>query len=188
MRNAIVASVVMLAFAAAPALAGARKASPAAKKTSDPAFVMAAAQANMAEIELGKLAETRGSNELVKTFARRMVDDHQKALDNLKMIATNDKIAWPSTLDQKDQALKDRLAKLSGKAFDDAYMRAMVTDHRKDVAEFREESKEAKQTDIKGYASSTLPTLEAHLKLAQDTDRSLVGTSGMHSSKKSGTE
>ena len=62
----------------------------------------------------------------------------------------------PSALDSKDQALKDRLEKLSGHAFDRAYMQAMITDHRQDVAEFRAESKTAKAADVKQYASSTL--------------------------------
>jgi putative membrane protein len=183
-RNAVMAGVVVLAMSAAPAYAGAKKPSTTTKPISDQEFVVAAARGNMAEVELGKLAEMRATSDQVKTFAKRMVDDHQKAFDNLKTVAANERITLPTTLDPKDQALENRLEKLSGHAFDRAYVRAMIRDHRHDVAEFRAESKTAKAADIKQYASSTLPTLEDHLKLAQNTDKSIIGTSVRSSSKK----
>jgi predicted outer membrane protein len=106
-----------------------------------------------------------------------MVDDHGKANDQLKSLARTKNITLPSDLSPKDKALHDRLSKLSGAAFDRAYMRAMVTDHTKDVNEFRTQSKSGVDPDIKSWASSTLPTLESHLKMAQDANRA-VGTSG----------
>ena len=60
-----------------------------------------------------------------------MVDDHGKANDELKSLAQNKNITLPTDLDAKDKALHDRLAKLSGAAFDRAYMQAMLTDHRR---------------------------------------------------------
>jgi putative membrane protein len=184
MRSIIIAGVAILAMSAAPAFARGAKPAKATKPISDQEFVVKAANANMAEIELGKLAETRASSEQVKMFGKRMVEDHQKALDKLKTVATTEQVTLPTALDQKDQALKDRLEKLSGSAFDRAYMNAMVKDHRQDVAAFRSESKRAKAADVRQYASSTLPTLEDHLKLAQSTDQSVVGTSGKSSGKK----
>ena len=52
--------------------------------SSDSAFAMKAAQANMAEVELGKLALQKAMSDDVKKFAQMMVDDHSKALDELK--------------------------------------------------------------------------------------------------------
>jgi len=116
-----------------------------------------------------------------------MVDDHSKANDDLKTLAKNKNLTLPTDLDPKDAALKDRLSKLSGPAFDRAYMSAMLRDHRKDVSEFRMESNNGKDPDVKAFASKTLPTLEDHLKLAQQTEKA-VGTSGAaKSGKKVGT-
>ncbi len=56
-------------------------------------------------------------------------------------------------------------------------MQAMLTDHRKVANEFRHESQIGKDPDIKAFASKTLPTIEEHLKLAEDTNKA-VGTSG----------
>jgi putative membrane protein len=184
MQKAFIAVVVVLAVSVVPAFARGKTQSATAKQMSDQEFVADAAKANMAEVELGKLAETRASSNEVKTFAKRMVDDHQKGLDRLKTVARNEKITLPTALDPKDQVLKDRLEKVSGNGFDRAYMRAMIRDHRQEVADFRAESKIAKSADVKQYASGTLPVLEDHLKLAQSTDKSIVGVSGKRSIKK----
>jgi putative membrane protein len=181
MRNAVIAGVMVLAMSAAPALARGKKQ---ITQISDQEFVIDAAKGHLAELELGKLAETRATSDQVRTFAKKMVDDHQKALDNLKTVAANEKITLPTTLDPKDRALKNRLEQLSGHAFDRAYVRDMIRDHRHDVAEFRTESKTAKAADVKQYASSTLPTLEDHLKLARSTDKSIVDRSAKSSGKK----
>jgi putative membrane protein len=106
-----------------------------------------------------------------------MVTDHGKANDELKTLAQNKNITLPTELDPHEKAVRDRLSKLSGPSFDRAYMQAMLADHRKDVNEFRRESTSGKDPDIKAFASKTLPTLEEHLKLAQDANKA-VGTSG----------
>ena len=133
----------------------------------DQNFVKKAAQGGMAEVELGKLATQKASSDDVKKFGQRMVDDHSKANDQLKQIAGNKGVSLPTDLDAKDQALKDRLSKLDGEQFDRAYMKNMVHDHTKDVSEFRKESTSAKDSDLKSFASQTLPTLEDHLKQAK---------------------
>lgn len=133
----------------------------------DKSFVMKAAQGGMAEVELGNLAKEKAQSDQVKQFAQRMVDDHGKANDELKSIAQQKGITLPSSLPAKEQQTKDKLSKLSGEQFDHEYMEHMVVDHKKDVSEFRKVSKTAKDNDIKQFASSTLPTLEDHLKQAQ---------------------
>jgi putative membrane protein len=174
MMNTLCAGVVALGLAAAPILAAPQTttAEKAAKMTAggkvpDETFMIKAARGGMAEVELGKLAVDKAASDEVKKFGRRMVDDHSKAGDELKTLAQNKHITLPTTVGPEDQALHDRLAKLSGAAFDRAYMQAMVTDHRQDVNEFRVEAKSGKDGDVKGWAAKTLPTLEEHLKLAQ---------------------
>jgi putative membrane protein len=134
----------------------------------DQTFVKKAAQGGMAEVELGKLATQKASSEDVKKFGQRMVDDHTKANDQLKQIAGNKGVTLPTDLNSKDQAMKERLSKLDGEKFDQAYMKNMVRDHTKDVSEFRKESTSGKDSDLKSFASQTLPTLEDHLKEAKN--------------------
>jgi putative membrane protein len=132
-------------------------------------FVLDAAKGGMAEVQLGKLATEHGQSDEVKKFGQRMVDDHTKANEELKSIAESKSIKLPDELEGKDKALMTRLEKLNGTAFDRAYMNAMVTDHQKDVNEFKKESNAGRDPQVKSFASSTLPTLEEHLQQAKQT-------------------
>jgi putative membrane protein len=133
----------------------------------DQKFMDKAAQGGMAEVEMGKLAEQNGQSQNVKDFGKRMVDDHSKANDQLKQLASQKGVTLATSLDAKDQATKDRLSKLQGAAFDKAYMKDMVMDHKQDVAEFKKESTSAHDSDLKSWAGQTLPTLESHLQQAE---------------------
>jgi putative membrane protein len=104
-----------------------------------------------------------------------MVDDHGKASTELKALADKKGLSVPADLDSKHAQLRDRLAKLNGADFDKAYANEMVKDHKKDVADFKREAKGAKDADLKAWAEQTLPTLEDHLKQAQDMQAQVKG-------------
>jgi putative membrane protein len=200
MKNVFVYGTAVLALSVAPLLAQQpsggsatqpRPTSPGTGRTSpmpqadmskaanpDHAFVTEAAMGGMAEVELGQLASDKAQSDQVKQFAQRMVTDHGKANDELKSLAQRKNITLPTEVGAKHKATKDRLSKLSGSAFDRAYMQEMVADHRKDVSEFQRESRSGKDPDVKAWAAQTLPTLQEHMQLAQSASRNAVGTSG----------
>jgi len=133
----------------------------------DQKFIKEAADGGLAEVELGQLATEKGSSDDVKKFGQRMIDDHGKANDQLKQIASSKGVDLPSEPSAKNKATKDRLSKLSGEQFDKAYMTDMLQDHKKDIAAFRRESTSGRDQDVKSFATQTLPTLQDHLKDAQ---------------------
>lgn len=135
----------------------------------DKKFVTKAAEGGIAEVNLSTIAAQKATNPDVKSFANRMVNDHGKANDELKQLATNKGVTLPTVTDKEHQDLADKLQKESGKKFDKDYMDAMVKDHDKTVSAFEKESKDAKDADLKTWVSSTLPTLQDHLKMAKET-------------------
>jgi putative membrane protein len=142
----------------------------------DRKFMEKAAQGGMAEVQLGKLAADKASNDQVKQFGQRMVDDHSKANDQLKQLATSKGVNLPTELDRSAQREMDKLQKLSGADFDREYMNHMVSDHKKDIGEFKSAAK-SKDADVKQFASSTLPTLEQHLDLAKSAEQAAKNAS-----------
>jgi putative membrane protein len=184
MKKVLFAGLMTVAVSAAPLYAAGQASQPKGESmpkvhpAADQTFVKKAAEGGMAEVQLGKLAVDKASSPEVKQFGQKMVDDHGKANEQLKSLAQSKNITLPSDLSAKDKALHDRLSKLSGPAFDRAYMRAMVTDHTKDVNEFRAQAKSGADPDVKSWASNTLPTLESHLQMAKEANRA-VGTSGV---------
>jgi putative membrane protein len=138
-------------------------------KSADSTFAMKSAQGGMAEVELGNLAVQKASSQKVKQFGQQMVEDHTKANEELKTIAAGKGITLPSKIDPPSQATQKHLSMMTGAAFDRAYMEDMVKDHQKDVAEFQKEADSGTDPDLKAFAAKTLPTLQQHLKMAQET-------------------
>jgi putative membrane protein len=136
-------------------------------------FVEKAAAHGLAEVELGKLAAQKASSSEVKQFGQRMVDDHGKANDELKQLASTKGITLPGAPDKAHQRDMDKMSKLSGEQFDREYMQHMVKDHKQDVKDFEKQSKGAKDADLKAFAAKTLPTLQEHLRMAQSTEQTV---------------
>ena len=140
----------------------------------DSHFVMEAAQGSMAEVELGQLAADKASNAKVKEFGQRMVTDHGKAGDELKTLAASKNISLPTAINAKQKATKDRLSKLSGTAFDRAYMADMVKDHQMDAAAFHKEATSGHDAEIKAWAGKTASVVDDHLKMARDIQKEIA--------------
>lgn len=155
----------------------------AARATADTKFMKEAAEGGLAEVELGKLASEKASSQEVKDFGQRMVNDHSKANEQLKQLASNKGVTLPENLSAKDKMLKERLSKLNGPNFDRAYMENMVKDHKKDVAEFNRESTSGKDSAVKQFAGETLPTLKEHLKKAESIASNAKGATAGGSAK-----
>jgi putative membrane protein len=142
--------------------------------SADTKFAITAAQGGMAEVKLGQLAVDKASSPDVKAFGQRMIDDHTKANDQLKSLASAENMTLPTDMNAKDQADYDRLSQLSGAAFDKAYMKEMVKDHEQDVKEFQREADHGKDAQLKQFASTTLPILQSHLSDAKSTESKVM--------------
>jgi len=136
-------------------------------KSSDIAFAIHAAQGGLAEMKLGRLAAERGSSPDVKAFGQHMVDDHTQANERLKAVAHTEGMTLPTDVNGQQQAMYDRLSKLSGAEFDLSYVKGMVVDHKEHVKEFGKEAERGTDEEIKAFASQTLPLLQDHLDRIQ---------------------
>lgn len=139
----------------------------AAPSATDSDFVTKAGQAGLAEVAAGRMAEKQGQSAATKAFGERMVADHTKAGDALKVAAEKSGAKVPTTMSDAQKQAGEKLAALSGDAFDKAYAAQMVKDHEEAVALFRKESSAGSDSDLKTFASTTLPTLEDHLRMAK---------------------
>jgi putative membrane protein len=122
-----------------------------------------------------------------------MIDDHTKAGDQLKQIASTNSIPQDAKIDDKHMKLMDKLSKLNGADFDKEYMSAMVDDHQDAVRDLRSRVDENRSASdrltgknpenpaavkpersdnpvtmrINDWAANTLPTIEQHLDRAK---------------------
>jgi len=154
----------------------------------DQQFVVQAAMANMAEIQLGHLAVKNAKHPSVKKFAQMMIDDHLKTQNALADAAYGAGIHWPTQLNDGHRQLQYRLSTLKNEQFDREYMKTMVDAHR-DVEQLlavrvgegdantdtqtRASRGAAKSDDasltgkLNDWATKTLPSVRAHRKEAE---------------------
>jgi putative membrane protein len=149
-------SILLAAMLAGPALA-----------ESDKAFLSDALKGNNAEIALGRMAQEKGSTDAVRSFGAQLVADHSEAKTQATALAAKLRV---QTTDQATPQAKQGMAALqalSGKEFDAAFLRAMIDEHRKEIAAVRDKAQEGK-TETSKLAAQTLPVLEKHLKTAEE--------------------
>jgi putative membrane protein len=174
----VAAGSILLAQTPPPAGAtGSSATAPAKARNPDQKFVESAAEGGMAEVDAGKMAASQASAASVKSFAEQMVADHTKANDQLKQLAATKGITLPTKPDRSHVRQMEKMGKLQGAEFDREYMKLMVADHKKTVSLFEKQAKSGKDPELKNYATTLLPDLQKHLKMAQSTEQELKKSS-----------
>ena len=138
-------------------------------------FARAAAAGGLAEVELGRLADHNGQSPEARQFGRRMVDDHSKANDQLKELAAAADIPLPNAPGPAEQAMRERLDKIQGGAFDRDYILGQISAHQRTVQLFEYEIGSGQDSQLKNFAAQALPILLQHLEMAQNINARLTG-------------
>ena len=134
----------------------------------DQKFLKKAVEGDMAEVQMGKLAQQNGQSEDVKQFGQMLEQDHGQHLQQAQQQAQQMGVTPPSGPNAKQKAMHARLSKEHGARFDKQFAKAMVKDHKQDIAEYKKEAK--KNGPLAQFAQQTIPTLEKHLQTAQSIE------------------
>lgn len=154
-------------LAAAFALAGAAAVAQAVADD-DLGFMRQAAHNGHAEVESSKLAQQKGTSAQVKEFAKRMIEDHTRTHAELEKLATAKGVQLPKEPDAAQKTKMQALSALSGAEFDRQYIDQMgVAAHEQTIALFQRGASNARDPDLKAFASKTLPALQHHLEMAR---------------------
>jgi putative membrane protein len=129
-------------------------------------FIKEAIEGNLAEVQVGKLAQEKGQRAEVKSFGQMLATDHGGANQKAMQIASQLGLPPPTEPNAKQKKVYEKLAKLSGDKFDAEFAKEMVKDHKADIRAFEKAAKSV-QDPAKSFASETLPTLRKHLQTAE---------------------
>ncbi|MDO9420292.1 MAG: DUF4142 domain-containing protein [Herminiimonas sp.] len=144
--------------------------SSATKKDSD--FLKKLAQTNIAEIEAGKLAQSKSKDEHVLEFSKHMIDDHTAGLNDVKKLADTKGVALPAEPDKAHKDAAAKLSKLEGKQFDKAYLtNAGLKDHKAAKALATKVTTTADDSEVKALGEKMLATINKHIQMVEDTVR-----------------
>lgn len=139
-----------------------------AQAKSDEAFMKDAAHAGAAEIQASKLAVSKAKSADVKAFANSMIADHTKVADELKALAAKKNVKLPDEPSIGQKAELKLIDAGDNDKFDERYAKHFgVKAHEDTIKLFEEASREAKDPEVKAWATKTLPGLKHHLEMAQ---------------------
>ena len=136
-------------------------------KEKDARFLVNAAEINLKEILLGKLAQLSGIKTQIKALGKMMEEEHTQGLEELRGLALKKEVAVPTDPTKEALDAQEQLGGGSGKDFDKEYADMMVKGHREAIALFESVSGETVDEDIKVYILATLPVLRKHLEHAE---------------------
>lgn len=127
------------------------------------AFLASAYQEGLAEIQLAQTALQKATGADVKSFAQRLIDDHTQANNRIATLAQQQGVTLPAAISAEQQAAVDELTRFSGADFDRTYLDINAISHLKDISQFRKQSEQGTNADVKSFSQSTLPILLSHL-------------------------
>jgi putative membrane protein len=135
-------------------------------------FMNEAALDGMLEIELGKVAAQKATDIHIKRYARRMIKDHTKIAERLKVLADSKKIPLPTVLPKEDLEHIAELQKMPVNEFQKHYMGMMVKGHVKALELFKSATTSG-DSPLQNFAIPALRKIEQHYTLAMDISKHL---------------
>jgi putative membrane protein len=139
----------------------------------DANFVKEAAQGGLMEVKMGQSAKDHASSADVKNYGEMLVKDHSKANERLTQLASQKGVNLAKEVEHKHTDDLMDMEKKSGADFDRAFIEHAVKDHRKDISKFERASRDLNDSELKAFATETLPKLRAHLQEAERIAKSL---------------
>lgn len=139
----------------------------------DKAFAEYALNANLTDLKFSQLAMQKGFSPQVKDLAQHILTDQKNSEDLLKKITAGKSIFTPTILDDEHQKNFTKLSDKEGEAFDKAYTECMIRDHKKTIEVYEKETKKGENTELRAFATNTLPSLNNYKNLAEGACKKL---------------
>ncbi len=130
----------------------------------DESFFKKAAEAGMAEVEAGHMAQEKGSSQAVKDFGAMMVKDHTAANNKLKKIAAAQNVKLPDSAGMMNKAKEKKADLKSGDSFDKDYIKGQIKAHEDTIELLQKEIDSGQDPQAQAFAKETLPKVKAHLE------------------------
>lgn len=139
----------------------------------DKSFMKTLCQGNHAEIAASKIALKNSQDAKIQSVAKTIITEHSANDAKLHALAEKYSVRLPGAPDAKHKAMARKLSKMSGSAFDNAYISGQMKDHGKTISLLRMEMEKGKNSEVRSFATETLGGVLAH----NDTIHKVAGTS-----------
>ena len=128
----------------------------------DAMLLQEAIQRGIAELEMARLAESRAEAEPVRTFAKRMLEEHGRLNERLTQAARAIGVDVPTGPNENEAAVIERLKTLQGAAFDEVYSVGVAQEHMRHFNLYARMAGYASEPDLRQIGKEASPVLEEH--------------------------
>lgn len=132
------------------------------RNVSDEQFLAEAYQRSQLELKLAHTAVQVSKDESIQKLGHRIINEHNRANEDLKKLATTKNVTLDTTLSGSDQREYDRLSKLTGTEFDRAYRDHLNSDYKRTIQMFQDAGTDARDTQVRNFASQYATTFGEH--------------------------
>jgi putative membrane protein len=139
---------------------------------SDSTFLQTAGSLGLLQAKLGKLAQQKGSSDVVRDFGKRMAAEYSQTNEQLATGAKQAAYPKPVLLRQHQQIF-NRFQGMDRSSFDKSYMAEMVAEHTEAAQLFEQEAKEGRVASLKQLAAGMLSDVQQRQSLATQTASSV---------------
>ena len=139
---------------------------------SDESYLMKDRRGAAYELGSAKLAVSKASREDVKSYAQKLVHDHEDYNAALEKLGKDESVILPTDPDAADKAHMTDLEKLNGKAFDTLYIQEALSINAEDKKDAEQEKSETKNPAIKSFIAKFSDMDAEHEKLAKQLEKS----------------
>jgi putative membrane protein len=153
---------------AAPGADAPGRPSSAERNQADLVFLMQAALGGHAEVQLAQLADQKSRDDVVRDFARRMIQDHSQANSALRSLIHGGNPAGEPQPDAESRQVYSSLNALTGPEFDIEYLRVQVQNHQRMAQLAEYEIGSGADPDVQYFAADMLPKIFSHLSSARE--------------------
>ena len=133
------------------------------RQEKDAQYLVNMAEVNMKQIQLGQLAQQKGTTTHVKELGKMIEEAHTKLQSDLTALAQRKSITIPTSPTGDVRDVYNDLNEKSANDFDEAYIDMMVDQHEDVIKTFEDATTDMYDTDIKNWAIAALPDLRTNL-------------------------
>lgn len=144
------------------------------KQEVDAEFLVNATGNALLGVELGKLAQQRGTSAQVRTYGPRLVRQRLELLRALQGLATAKQLSVPADLGQDARDAYHEVSTKTGPQLDKQLMDLIIKTQRQDEDAFDDMRDDAYDGDIRDLAAKFLPAVEEQLTAAKEIENQLA--------------
>ena len=141
----------------------------------DAEFVRKALEGGREEVQNAQLALQHAQRAETRSAASMMLEDHQRANQQLEQLAQRKGLSTSesssSATAQGDEA-RSGSSTAGGGDFDSRFITQEISHHRDSIALFRQQASSGSDSDLRQFATDSLPKLEHHLEMLESANNS----------------